>query len=363
MSMDDESALVRVDSPTDVLFLEPNDPLFRHIEWAFPSPAVPLPPSFDYKAQGNALFKQKKHLLAVKAYFDGLAASPSDEQKLLLLLNRSQAHLLLGNFGAAYHDSTAVLSLLDSDVSSPPLTEAKAYLRQARALEGLRKLDLALIAFEKVAKLDPSGSGGKDGKRRIETKIRQSKKGDYDRSAFEKGKVAKEGHSFDIGDFTGPIQVVELAERGGGRGVVATRTIEAGELLLGARSFSLPCVALPDTFFPRTTTFCTSPVLITDAYLVSQWRRPSRPATMTSWGTRESTPSTFARIASPLTPKLSSWITSSPRCSTTLLSLLSSTLSTEVKTTQQRRRRRSMRSQRVVSTTLFLSSLMSPVWR
>jgi tetratricopeptide (TPR) repeat protein len=236
MSQDGGNAMVRVDSPSDAVFLEPGDPLLSEVKWVFSSPAAVLPPSFDHKAHGNSLLKKKKYLLAIKAYSDGLAASPSDEQKLLLLVQRSQAHLHLNAFASAYRDSTSVLDLLDNDVNSPPQTKSKAVLRQARALEGLKKYDLALEAYEKVLSVDADSSGGKDGKKRTEKMLRESKTGDYDWSVLEKGKVAKEGHSFDIGDFMGPIKVVELSERGGGRGVVTTRDVDAGELLLGALS-------------------------------------------------------------------------------------------------------------------------------
>lgn len=40
-----------------------------------------------------------------------------------------------------------------------------------------------------------------------------------------------------IGDFFGPIKVVDMPQRQGGRGVVATRDIQAGELLLGGFLF------------------------------------------------------------------------------------------------------------------------------
>jgi len=238
MNQNGSNAMVRVDSPTDVVFLEPSSPVLQGVEWVFPTSAVPPPPSFDFKAHGNALLVDRKFLLGVKAYSDGLAASPSDEQKLLLHLKRAQAHLLLRNFGAAYRDASAVLVLFDNDVNSPPQTKAKATLRQARALEGLRKLDLALQAYNDLLQIDPDKIEGKDGKKRVEKMLRESKTGEYDWRALEKDKIAKPGPGLNVGDFVGPIRVVEMSERGGGRGIIASRDIAAGELLLCSFPFS-----------------------------------------------------------------------------------------------------------------------------
>lgn len=224
---------IRVDSPTDFILLSSSGSLLDDIEWSSPSPAEPLPSSFDYKQHGNALLKKKKYLLAVKSYSDGLSATTSDEKKLLLHLNRSQAHLFLRNHASAFRDTSAVLSLLSKSVSSPPQTEYKVNFRRARALEGLRKLDLALKAYEEVLRIEPANAaGGQEGRNRVAKMLEQSGTGQYDWRELKGG-----GHGDGINDttreFFGPIEVVELEGRGGGRGVVATRDIGPGERILG----------------------------------------------------------------------------------------------------------------------------------
>jgi hypothetical protein len=230
---DGRGQLLRADSPSDVVFLQPNDPLLRGINWTYNSPATPSPLSFDHKAHGNSLFKQKKYLLAAKAYSDGLIAPSSDEQKLLLHLNRSQTHLFLNNYASAYRDSTTVLSLLDLGVEGPAQTKFKAVLRQARALEGLRKLDMADAAYGLVIKLDSSSSDGRAGKKRVAKMLEQGRTGKFDGFASDATRLSEEDDS-STGDFFGPIKVVEIESRGGGRGVVATRDIAAGETVLGS---------------------------------------------------------------------------------------------------------------------------------
>ena len=237
----DTSHLVRVESPTDYEVLSPKHPLVKCAKWATSSPVAPRPASFDFKALGNRYFVAKKDLLAVKAYSDGLDSTDDAAKRLVLFLNRSQAYIRLGNFALALRDTTAVLAFLASDVAAPPLAEVKATLRRARALEGLRQLKKARAAFEHVVELDSRSAEARAGMRRVEGMLDQSATGEYDWCQLikdlEKG-VA--GWAPAVGDYVGPVKAVEIEGRGGGRGVVATRDIKAGELLSGASTPSLP---------------------------------------------------------------------------------------------------------------------------
>ncbi|BGP10157.1 hypothetical protein JCM10049v2_006040 [Rhodotorula toruloides] len=230
MNANGTMSLVRMDSPTDFELVRPGHPLFSTLSFATPPPVSPRTDDFDFKALGNKYFVAKKDLLAVKAYTDGLAHTLSPEVSLLLRLNRSQAHLRLENFASAYHDSSFVLKQLDEGISGPPQARLKATIRLARAFEGMRHLTLALEQFGKVIKLDTGSKEGAEGKKRIERKLRERDTGGYDWRELEK--LAETQTRLDVGDFIGPIKVVEMQGRGGGRGVVATRDIEAGEVLL-----------------------------------------------------------------------------------------------------------------------------------
>ncbi|BGP34145.1 hypothetical protein JCM10296v2_005960 [Rhodotorula toruloides] len=230
MNANGTMSLVRMDSPTDFEIVGPDHPLFSTLSFATPPPVSPRPDDFDFKALGNKYFVAKKDLLAVKAYTDGLAHTPSPQVRLLLRLNRSQAHLRLENYASAYHDSSFVLKQLDESAGEPPQARLKATIRLARAFEGMRHLDHALEQFGKVIELDAGSKEGIEGKERIERKLRERDTGVYDWRELEK--LAETQTKLDIGDFIGSIKVVEMQERGGGRGVVATREIEAGEVLL-----------------------------------------------------------------------------------------------------------------------------------
>ncbi|GAA5915768.1 hypothetical protein JCM6882_003852 [Rhodosporidiobolus microsporus] len=239
-NQDGRGQLIRVDSPTDLVFLQPDDILLKGVKWVFPSAAKPLPASFDYKAHGNSLFKAKKYILAVKAYTDGLASATSDKQKLLLHLNRAQAHLQLDNFASAYRDSSAVLKLLEAGVAPQSQTQLKATLRRARALEGMRLLPSANEAYAAVLEVDSSSVEGKKSKERVEKMLKEADTGVFDWQELDDTRRKEKGDAVVVvGDFVGPIKVEQLASRGGGRGVVATKDIKPGELLLVEKAFAV----------------------------------------------------------------------------------------------------------------------------
>ncbi|GAA5823839.1 hypothetical protein JCM11251_003317 [Rhodosporidiobolus azoricus] len=234
---------IMVDSPSDFLFLQPNDPLLVGVKWAFPSPIKPLPASFDYKAHGNSLFKAKKYHLAVKAYTDGLAFAETNEQKLLLHLNRAQAHLYLDNFASARRDSSLVLAFLALDTAAPPEAKLKATLRRARGIEGMELLPAASEAYDKVLEVEPTSEEGERGKARVGKMLEQARTGTFDLLKLTRAEDALGEKTVyranAVGEFLGPIKVVELGGRGGGRGIVATRDIAGGELLLVEKAFAL----------------------------------------------------------------------------------------------------------------------------
>lgn len=226
-----ESYLVRVESPTDVVFLRPDDPLLSGIKWSTTSPSRPQPASFDHRSHGNSFFKVKKFNLALKSYSDGLAVASNDSSKLLLLLNRSQTHLKLDHPNQALQDAEAALRLLGSgNVDSTPQLLEKAKLRKSKALEGRRLLEKALESYEDAEKEFKESKEAKEGVERLRRKLREARTGEYD---WAKLAGLKEEH-LDVGDYTGPmIEVREVANVGGRRGIFAKKDLKPGDLLLG----------------------------------------------------------------------------------------------------------------------------------
>ncbi|GAA5992924.1 hypothetical protein JCM5350_007805 [Sporobolomyces pararoseus] len=238
MNQNNTGPLIRVDSPTDISFVSSDDPLVSSIRWSFPNPGRSVSQDFDYKALGNSYFKSKKYLLAIKAYTDGLQSTSWLEQRLLLHLNRSQAHLMIGNFNQAHQDASQVLSLLLEDgIDAPPQSEEKALLRLSRALGGLRRFSLAFESYEKLLAVCPDSKEAKSSCARIKKVLDHSSTGMYDWLEFARAKEIATRSKLLVGDFCGPIEVKDQPVRGGGRGLFAVKDIKPGELLLGKHKF------------------------------------------------------------------------------------------------------------------------------
>lgn len=229
MNMAGSNPIVRVDSPTDVVFLRPDDPLVAHVKWSTPSPVkITRPKTFDYRAHGNAFFKLKKYHLALKAYSDGLAARPDSDERVLLLLNRSQTHLNLEHPKQALDDANEALELLQPTSTDSALLE-KAKMRRSKALEDRRLLEEALKSYEDAQQSFEGSIQAEKGVERVTSKLRQTRTGEYD----WKRMVGNTSERFEIGDFVGTIKVGKVEGIGGGRGVFTTREVKAGDLLLG----------------------------------------------------------------------------------------------------------------------------------
>ncbi|BGP36465.1 hypothetical protein JCM10450v2_000365 [Rhodotorula kratochvilovae] len=232
--------LVRADSPTDVEFLPSNHPLVKSAKWATSPPVKPPPPDFDFKALGNMYFGARKDLLAAKVYGDGIAATTKPEQRLVLALNRALAHLRLGNYASAYRDTSTVLSYLGDDIVGPPNAAQKAMLRRAKALEGARLLARAAEEYRRISIFDFDNEEAVEAKKRVDRMLEVSRTGVYDwRELEEWGEKTEWTEGPAVGDYIGPVKIVEIKERSGGRGVVATRDIKAGELLLVEKAFAV----------------------------------------------------------------------------------------------------------------------------
>ncbi|GAA6059916.1 hypothetical protein JCM10212_005299 [Sporobolomyces blumeae] len=235
-----DSCLVRVDSPSDLHVLSPNDPFISNVPWATHDPRVPRPRNFNHRAQGNELFRAKKFVLAVQAYTEGIESTPWLEDQLSLFLNRAQAHLHLQNFASAVRDASQVLDLLEDEVSAPPRSKEKALFRRGRAYTALQYYSLARQDFQSVVALDPSEKEAKFELAKISEYERRSSTGRYewDKVARITGPAKLKRTDLLSGDFVGPIEVRQVEGRGGGRGVFATRDVKPGDLLLVEKSFA-----------------------------------------------------------------------------------------------------------------------------
>lgn len=231
-----KSIVIRVDSPTDYALLPPSAALLDGAKWAYDIPRAEESVE-TLRLKGNEHMNNVDYEWAVKAYSDALALEPTPEERLVLALNRAQAHLQADNYASCHRDASIVLAYLAQGVTGPPSAEKKARYRRASALRKLRRFDRALEEYARVLDMDLDQDGALLGRAAVQIALEESRSGVYDWDRLDPYEISDGGRRLTIGDFFGPIKVVDMPQRQGGRGVVATRDIQAGELLLGGFLF------------------------------------------------------------------------------------------------------------------------------
>eukprot|EP01119_Soliformovum_irregulare_P023616 TRINITY_DN8285_c0_g1_i1.p1 TRINITY_DN8285_c0_g1~~TRINITY_DN8285_c0_g1_i1.p1 ORF type:complete len:826 (-),score=159.25 TRINITY_DN8285_c0_g1_i1:24-2501(-) len=245
-AMTGDSYLLRVDSPTDIFIVHQGDPLLEGIkwkgadgrgEWNLPSDNR----SADQcKESGNKNFVSKNYLAADRDYSSAINRFGPSKQTLLHLLNRSEVMLRLERFNAAARDARSVIELLDPSISDLGEQEkswiTKALLRHAKALYALKRWNDAHDEFAKLESFLPSES--KEGMARCQSRIRETM-GHYDIVEMYQKSIASSSPKLDAADFVGRVEVKEMPERGGGRGVIATADIRPGDLIMACKAFSI----------------------------------------------------------------------------------------------------------------------------
>ncbi|KAG9046748.1 hypothetical protein FS837_003769, partial [Tulasnella sp. UAMH 9824] len=226
--------LLRVDSPSDVIWLEPDDEMLVGVKWKTGDqvPDSPELPSTEeqWKKQGNSHYQKGWCIPAAVLYGRGLQRFPSSA---VLRLNRAMAYLQLDYYEAALSDCEAALDFKEALGSLKP----KALYRAAQALYGMGRWNEAERKFAETATEYPAQATDCQSwiKRCKDRKI-EATEGKYDwAAAYRAAQVP--GCRMDLADFTGPVKVASLPSRGGGRGIVAKRNIKFGELLVVSKAF------------------------------------------------------------------------------------------------------------------------------
>ncbi|GAA5869120.1 hypothetical protein JCM3774_003956 [Rhodotorula dairenensis] len=253
-----KSIVIRIDSPTDYALLLSSAALLDGAKWSTASPRRKRLPTIEaLRAKGNKYMTGSIFSCAVKAYSDALALEPTPEERLVLALNHTQAQLRSSNYASCHRDASIVLVYLAQGVNGPPAAETKVRFRRAAALHKMRRHKRALEEYERVLKLDENQEQAKTAKVALERALEQSRTGVYDWDALDLHNDAPDD-TLTLGDYFGPIKVVDMPHRLGRRGVVATRLTLFG----GGAVETVFCVGIEDTdlrqcgFDLRTVTMC-----------------------------------------------------------------------------------------------------------
>ncbi|BGP50494.1 hypothetical protein JCM10450v2_006413 [Rhodotorula kratochvilovae] len=232
----DTPAHIRVTSPTDVEVLSHEAPAIRDARWA----TSHSPCTCWSKTMPLDKVDRGRSFVEIRAHTEDLAAAESQSEIVCLTLLRAIASFVAARYAAAYRDLSIVQTYLDMSVPVP----------KGRAPTQMMLLDRARDEFDAAADeviIDggvPPGDGHpardiKDHIARITQQIEQAETGEFPWEELEERIKEEPVAGLNVGHYVGPIRVAQLKKRGGGRGVIATRDIVPGELLLVEKAFAV----------------------------------------------------------------------------------------------------------------------------
>ncbi|TCD60526.1 hypothetical protein EIP91_009934 [Steccherinum ochraceum] len=231
-----EVPLIRVDAPSDLVFLDRHPVLLNGVTWPTPGPLRSIGPADNavtWKDRGNRYFKRKEWICAASAFSEGLLQDPTDHR---LLLNRAAVYIELGWLRSAAHDAERVIAMDLEDAQllrKAVYRAAKAYYLSGR-YDDVRRLSSLGLQCPEVQQLC----------RNADRRLRERNSGQYDWATIY-GATRAAASRPDVAAYRGPVAV--QIPKGGvrPRGLFVTRAVKAGELLIVSKPIA--------SYFPEDT--------------------------------------------------------------------------------------------------------------
>ncbi|PVF94963.1 TPR-like protein [Serendipita vermifera] len=220
---------IRVDSPSDIVFLKDKDPLLKGVTWASGKRtcAVQARSAEEWKEVGDKHSSSKEFVAAIVAYTYALQRDPSMAS---LLFDRANAHMELGNYASAILDAKAMLGFKDLEI--PDYIKA-VYLLGATEYNAGNYTE-SKRWYEMLSQFESMAPVIEQNKFSAGMREKESTTGDYNWGLLLQ-KTIKDIEP-QIANFIGPVEVVDIPDRDGVRGVIATRDIIPGELLVASKA-------------------------------------------------------------------------------------------------------------------------------
>lgn len=220
---------IRIDSPADLLRLYTASPLLFDAtsRRLYPAPTMT---AGQYKEAGNRAFASGRWAKALEAYSFALdLISDWPEHRLLrqaLLSNRAATLLKAQRPGGALKDALSALAL-------EPLEKGlkkKLLHRAAMARYQLSQWEEASAHISQLQEIDAEESVALDLSKSCQQRLKEAESGVYDWPVLFASSLPSD---FDVAEYMGPVK--KAAIPGKNNGLVATRDIARGELLLVCR--------------------------------------------------------------------------------------------------------------------------------
>jgi tetratricopeptide (TPR) repeat protein len=216
---------VEVDSPSDLVFLDPKDPVVVDMVWSSGNRSVSSSElsAEKWKEIENDHFKRKEFFAVAVAYTYALRQDPSFAAARL---NRCLAHLRLSNFSASIHDADIALGV--EDISKPD--KIKAIARAAQAQYGSGDYEAAIKRYQEWLTIEPGIKDAVVGIKNCNARIQERDHGDYNWKQLLLECETPCARP-DVAEYIGPIKVIRTEGQVKGK-VVTTREVKAGDLLV-----------------------------------------------------------------------------------------------------------------------------------
>ncbi|EIW61658.1 uncharacterized protein TRAVEDRAFT_115700 [Trametes versicolor FP-101664 SS1] len=230
---------LRVDSPADIAFVPAKSPLLQGIRWrsgdVIPG-ASRLPNALgDWQLWGNEHYRTGQWFPAALTISHALTFTTErdrEREALALRLNRAEAYLRLQYYSGAAYDAQWIITKIGTNDEY----SFKALLRLAKARYGRGDFRGAAEDFLRWKNRHPEDAAVTGWLDKCRQRMHEAKTGQYDWvSLFLTASVSKQIR-VEAADFVGPLEVRWTQDRG--RGMIATRNIKTGDLLLAAKPFA-----------------------------------------------------------------------------------------------------------------------------
>ncbi|KAH7026646.1 uncharacterized protein B0I36DRAFT_273719 [Microdochium trichocladiopsis] len=221
----DGSYSLRVDHLGDLIRLADDDQRVPS-QWTKRQSTSLQRSSKDIRLQGNAAVQAMKWAEAHRLYTSAIKAAATPEDEQLAHLNRSLAHLRLGQPAKALMDAEQAENL--------ECPTEKCLFRTARALYELQDYAKSLEILERLVALYPDSTGAKPEIQRVKIRLREQQTGAYSfRQMYKQAKATPP--LIDCATFHAPVEI--RSSPGRGNGLFTTIPVSAGQLLVCEKAF------------------------------------------------------------------------------------------------------------------------------
>ncbi|ODO08980.1 hypothetical protein I350_02572 [Cryptococcus amylolentus CBS 6273] len=242
MGLDDNGMFaIKVDMAYEIEELHPRDLILKGVKWREGSKEETSKGWKRYRDAGNAEMRIDNPLVALRLYSLALSDPEVKQDPITtfdLLLNRTEAYRAVHLYGHSFRDARRAQEVVKNNIISlSPDQNDRLHLRLAKAALGLRLCKTALKSIDATSKLSSLGLDINNMRYRVRARIVEKEHGGYDWLAIFCASLREPLAELDVPDRMSSACRVAFFPRQG-RGVIATRHIAPGEVIMVSKTIA-----------------------------------------------------------------------------------------------------------------------------